>query len=349
MKIAANAADRFANRPDDHVAAVLVYGRDRGLARERGAQLLKSWGVDPADPFSVVELGEDEIKSDVARLADELRAMTLTGGPRAVRVRAGGDATAATMKTVLGEIDSGALDPAAHLLIEAGELQARSKLRAAFESAKRGAALACYEDNARSLSQLLDEALKDAKLTIADDARATLIPQLEGDRALARAEIDKLVTYKGAETDTPISVGDVEAISAGAEPVALDDVVDAVLGGDLEATDHALGLALAAGTTAVGITRALQRRLLQLHAAAPTYARSRDAGSAARSLRPPLFGPRLTAFKSQLALWNSSAVDAALSETLKTEVRLKSAGAADETLISRLALALAGRARRARR
>ncbi|MGD2133516.1 MAG: DNA polymerase III subunit delta, partial [Maricaulaceae bacterium] len=111
MKIAAGAADRFASRPDADVAAVLVYGRDRGLARERAATLLKSWGIDPSDPFSVTELGEDEIKSDVARLADELRAMTLTGGARAVRVRAGGDATAATMKAVLNEIDSGALDP----------------------------------------------------------------------------------------------------------------------------------------------------------------------------------------------------------------------------------------------
>jgi len=39
----------------------------------------------------------------------------------------------------------------------------------------------------------------------------------------------------------------------------------------------------------------------------------------------------------------------AIGESLRTETRLKSTGAADATLISRLALALAGQARRARR
>ena len=97
MKITASAGDRFAAAPDKDVAAVLVFGRDRGRARERGVSLLKAWGVDPEDPFGLVELGEDEIKSDPARLADELRAMTLTGGARGVRIRAGGDAIAATM------------------------------------------------------------------------------------------------------------------------------------------------------------------------------------------------------------------------------------------------------------
>ncbi|MGD2134186.1 MAG: hypothetical protein PVI23_15445, partial [Maricaulaceae bacterium] len=197
--------------------------------------------------------------------------------------------------------------------------------------------------------ELLDTALKTAKLSINDDARARLIPQLEGDRALARAEIDKLILYKGSDASEPISVADVDAISSGAEPVALDDVVDAVLGGDLEAADHDLGLALAGGATGVGISRAIQRRLLQLHAAAPTYAQNRDATAAAKSLRPPLFGPRLNAFKAQLAIWSPRRIDAAIAETLKTEVRLKSAGAAEATLISRLALALAGQARRARR
>ena len=69
--------------------------------RERAMTLLKAWGIDPNDPFAVTELGEDQIKSDVARLADELRAMTLTGGSRVVRMRAG-DCVAFSRLTVHG-------------------------------------------------------------------------------------------------------------------------------------------------------------------------------------------------------------------------------------------------------
>jgi len=349
VKISTGAADRFVASPDARVAAVLVYGPDRGLARERAVALLKAWGVDPADPFGLTEISEDVVKSDVARLADELRAMTLTGGARAVRLRAGGDAAAGALKTVLADIDSGELEPAARLLVEAGDLASRSKLRATFEAAGRGAAVACYEDNAASLTRLLDAALKDAGLAMTPEARARALPQLEGDRALARAEIEKLVLYKGEGATDPITPDDIDAIASGAEPVALDDVVDAALGGDLAAADRAVGLAMAAGVSAVSVVRAFQRRLYQLHAADAVFRRGRDAEAAMKSLRPPLFGPRRTAFKSQLGVWSGRRLDDAIAETLRAETRLKRAGAPDAALISRLALGLAGQARRARR
>jgi DNA polymerase-3 subunit delta len=349
VKIATGAADRFATAPDPKVVAVLVYGPDRGLARERANALLAAWKVDPADPFGLVEIGEDEVKGDVARLADELRAMSLTGGPRAVRLRAAGEATATTLKTVIADIDSGELDPAAHLLVEAGELASRSKLRAAFEAAGRAAAVACYEDDARSLGRLLDDAVRSAGLSITPEARARALPQLEGDRALARAEIEKLILYKGSASEGPITPEDVDAIAAGAEPIALDDVVDAALGGDLPAADRAVALAMGAGVSAVGVVRAIQRRLYQLHEADAVVRGGGDAAAAMRALRPPLFGPRQAAFRAQLSVWSGARLDGAIAETLRTETKLKTAGSADETLLSRLALALAGQARRAKR
>lgn len=350
MKIASGgAADRFAERPDPDIAAVLVYGPDRGLARERADKLLAAWGISHDDPFALVEMEESDVKSDPAKLADELRAMSLTGGARAVRLRAGGDATAAAMKQILSEIDSGALNPAAYLLVEAGELTKRSKLRAAFENAKRGAAAACYEDSAKDLAQLLNETLAKEGLSIAPEARARALPRLEGDRALARAEIDKLVLYKGPGAADPITVEDVDAVASGAEPVDLDDIVDAILGGDLPGADRAIELALGAGTNAVSIVRAIQRRLYQIHAASAVYEQRGDAEAAMKGVYPPLFGPRRAAFKGQLAAWSGPRLAGAIAETLKIETRLKSAGAVDATLINRLALALAGQARRARR
>jgi DNA polymerase-3 subunit delta len=347
MKIQARDADRSASSPDAKWAAVLVYGPDRGLARERAGLLLKAWKVDPQDPFGLTELGEDEIKSDVARLADELRAMTLTGGPRAVRIRAT-EASAATLKTVLAEIDSGALQPAAKLLVEGGDLNARSKIRGVFEAARSAAALPCYEDSTAALGSLLDQALKDAKLAMTPEARARALPQLEGDRALARAEIEKLILYKGPGSPDPITPEDVDAISAGAEPVELDDVVDAALGGDVEAADRAVALAASAGVSAVSVVRALQRRLYALHAADAIYKKTRSTEAALKTLRPPLYGPRQNAFRSQLQLWTGR-IDGAIAESLRTEVRLKGSGPAEETVLGRLVLALAGQAKRAKR
>ena len=61
------------------------------------------------------------------------------------------------------------------IVIEAGNLGKSAPLRALCEKAKAAAALPCYADNERALSQLIEEEMRAANLTIAPDARAALI------------------------------------------------------------------------------------------------------------------------------------------------------------------------------
>ncbi|MFQ6019118.1 MAG: hypothetical protein ACE5KF_13110 [Kiloniellaceae bacterium] len=54
MKVAPHEAERFAQAPDPAVRAVLVYGPDGGLVRERAAALIRSVVDEPTDPFRVL-------------------------------------------------------------------------------------------------------------------------------------------------------------------------------------------------------------------------------------------------------------------------------------------------------
>ena len=91
MKITPRNAEAFVRSPDPSLRAVLVYGPDAGLVRERVEALVKAAAEDPADPFRVSELGAREIVEDPARLGDEAAALSLSGGRRAVRLRQAGD------------------------------------------------------------------------------------------------------------------------------------------------------------------------------------------------------------------------------------------------------------------
>ena len=82
MKVSANEADRFARAPRAKIRAVLVYGPDAGLVRERAGILKRSVVEDPSDPFRVTELTGRQLSDDPARLADESAALALTGGRR---------------------------------------------------------------------------------------------------------------------------------------------------------------------------------------------------------------------------------------------------------------------------
>src|SRR5262245_64516462 len=87
MKIDARSLARFIKQPDPACQAVLVFGEDSGLVRERAEAIARTVVEDLADPFRVADLTGDTIADDPARLADEAAAMAMTGGRRVVRVR----------------------------------------------------------------------------------------------------------------------------------------------------------------------------------------------------------------------------------------------------------------------
>lgn len=86
--------DSFAAKPDPKIRAVLIYGPDAGLVRERLNIMTKAVAGAVDDPFRVIEFTADVLSDDPARLPDEAAAMALTGGRRVVRIRDAGDSTA---------------------------------------------------------------------------------------------------------------------------------------------------------------------------------------------------------------------------------------------------------------
>src|SRR5690606_22683371 len=145
---------------------VLVYGPDLGLVRERAEALIKQAVDDPSDPFMLVRLDADDVSSNPARLAEEAQTIPMFGGKRAVWVRSNPRLNIAPAVEALLALPS----MECLTVVEAGELRPTSPLRKACERAKQAAAIACYADSQRDLEVLVERTVRDAKLTIADDA-----------------------------------------------------------------------------------------------------------------------------------------------------------------------------------
>ena len=161
VKIAAKDAESFAKTPPGpELRAVLVYGPDAGLVAERAKALAAGAAGDLDDPFRLIQLGAEQLAGDPARLADEAAALSFSGGRRVVWVRGAGDGLAGACKDFVAERPGEAL-----VVLEAGDLPARSALRKLFESAGPGvAALPCYRDEARDLEGEPDAAHADLQL-----------------------------------------------------------------------------------------------------------------------------------------------------------------------------------------
>ncbi len=340
MKLSAGRIESFLRRPDPGVRAVLVYGADRGLVKERSDALLSVVTEDPSDPFRSVEITVDSLKSDPTLLMDEASSLSFSGGRRVVRVRGGTDSVSDQFEKVVESEIGGAL-----IIVEAGELAARSSLRKIFEGASDAVALPCYLDNESKLDQLVHETLSDHELRASPEAIAFLVANLGGDRAVTRRELEKLALYKGEPG--VVSLQDAEAAVGDSTRVSIDSVVNAAFGGDPPALDRALEKALAEGVQPVAIIRSVSRHLTRLHMARGLMSTGRSADQAMQVLRPPVFFGVKDAFRDQLRRWDERRLNSAMGLVTEAEMDCKTTGLPAEAICGRTLIRLASAARSA--
>ncbi len=342
MKVQPREAEAFCAKPPDAVVAVLVYGPDGGLVRERATALRASVVPDAEDPFRIAELTADDLKKDPALLRDEAQAIAFGGGRRVVKVRDAGDGLAKLFDSFLKEPAGDAL-----IVVEAGDLAPRG-LRKAFEGAKRGAAVACYRDEGEGLRTLIRQHLSAAGLQAAPDALEFLAARLGGDRRLTRQELDKLILYVGGSQPATVDLEAAEAVIGDTAERTLDDLALAVGAGDLQASLRDLARAWAEGANAITLLRAVSRHLQRLHLLSGEIAKGKRPDEAVKGLRPPVFWKHRGALAAQARGWPAARLGWALGRLLEAEAACKKTGAPTQLLAERALLEIAARAPRRR-
>jgi DNA polymerase-3 subunit delta len=328
MKLSGKSIDRFLASPDPAIVAVVIYGPDEGLVRERAEHLVAVVAGDPKDPFRVAELPASAIEADAARLADEADQLPMTGGRRVLRLREAGDGIA---RPLLSWLDAGTAGSSGFVVIEAGDLGPRTSLRKLAETHPHAASLPCYRDEIATLQTLAREKLRAEGLAIAPEAMQWLATHLGSDRAVTLAELEKLALYKlgepaagGARAGEPprVELADVLAVVGDSAELALDDLVYAVGDGELPALERAAQRSFAEGAAPVMVLRALGRHFLRLQLAGGL---AREAGieAAVARIRPPIFFKYLPRFKSQVARWNEPLLAEALARIVEAERQCK--------------------------
>ena len=238
MKVQPRNADAFLGTAWKKVRAVLVYGPDAGLVRERAKALIAA-GTDTVKfPFALAEVAGAAFKDAPSRLADELAAVPFGGGRRVVHVRDLSDWRMADRCAESVEIALGAWPGDALLVVEAGELKPRAALRRIFEESDSAAAVACYPDDAEAVRRLIGAVAREHKLQVSSEAEDFLVERLGSDRLATRGELEKLALYAG--DGGRVDLADAQsAIGDGGEST-VDEAVHAAFRGDPVSLDRAL-------------------------------------------------------------------------------------------------------------
>ena len=303
VAVKAHQADSFLRALDRLPSAVLFFGSDAGLVSERSMRLAQR--LSERDGGEMLRLDDADLENDPTRITVEVQTIAMFGGRKVVRAIAGRRVNANALKPLL---EGGKLE--GFLIVEAGNLRPDEALRSLFEKSAGAAAIACYADEVRDLDAMVGEVMTAAGMRIAPEAKKLLIGRLGADRALSRAEVEKLTLF--ARGKAMIDEADVEAAVGDAAEMALDRIVLAAgFGRTAEAVMECDRL-IAAGESAQGVISALQRHFLRLHRMRGAFDGGKSIDDVMRSLRPPPHFKQKPALEQQCRQWTVPALDAAL-------------------------------------
>jgi DNA polymerase III subunit delta len=331
--------DSYLARPDPGRPIILLYGPDAGLVRERADALMASAVDDPNDPFSLVRLDGDELAAEPSRLVDEAMTVPLFGGRRAIRVRAGSRNFAAGVDTLA---ETAIRD--CRIVIEAGELRPESPLRKACERAKNAVAIGCYPDTERDLAKLIDDEMKPSDLRLAQDARATLMGLLGGDRQASRNELRKLALYARGKGE--VTLDDVMAVVSDASDLKLDPIVDAAFAGNAAVVESEFAKATVAGTYPGLIIAAAQRQAAWLHKSALAVADGTPLSTVLDGGFPRLHFSRKSAVETALRNFNPQRLAGIIDQLATAALDMRKQTALASAIAQRTLLVIAANAKR---
>lgn len=331
----------FLKSIDKQIESILVFGTDPGQVAETARVVAGRLAEAENPPGEILRIEDVDLDTDPDRLTVELKTVQMFGGPKIVRSTASRRVTAQSLAPLIAGGLTG------RLVVEAGNLKADDALRALFEKSPKAAAIACYADSLADLERLIREILGAAGQSITADARQLLLARLGADRALSRAEIEKLSLY--AQGRTSIDVEDVEAIVGDASEQTTDRIVEHAAAGRPGPAVTEFDRAIAAGDNAQVIIGAIQRYFHRLHRVRAAIDTGRSFDDATRALRPPLFFKQKSVFQAQVALWTSDRLADARSRIARAALAARRGGDLEQIIAERLLIELGALANAGRR
>jgi DNA polymerase-3 subunit delta len=317
VKIAANQVNNYINSFKGDLRAVLVYGPNTGLVRERISFLTNKTAVNPKDPFQVTEINTQSLAKHVSILLDEVLSISFSGERRVLVVRSAGEEIAPSISDVLdSEL---ANDPlAALVIIGSDNLTPRSSLRRLFEQNDSCIALPCYDDDKATVSLLISNELASENIRTGPGALNTILGLLGNDRQLNRQEIEKLALFAGPGEELTEEMV-LTCLGDNAEATN-EEVILSSADGDYEGLMLNLSRIWENGSDPVSVIRSAQRHFQRLHYVLSAINTGVSVDTALKQLRPPIFWRTTSRFKSQLYIWSLEFIESSLLRLTEAEI-----------------------------
>ena len=291
----------------------LIYGPNEGLIRENIDIVFKNF-TKGADCEKINIVGK-QLDESISILNDEISTISLFSEKKFIILDSPKEKHVSIIE------DSLSLDfKNTCMVVKQDNLKKSSNIRKLYETSKNHFSLACYDDDVKVLSSLLEKFQKEHSITFDSGVKSFLLNNLSNDRMVIKNELEKILLSLSKD-DRKVDIEKLRYILHDSAHADFQQINSSILFGNIEKGSKSLEKLFNLGTNPVAILKSFNNYIMRIRLTQVELAKGKQFDEAIKVLRPPVFWKEKTDFKRHCLMWPSHVIENTINEVLSSEIK----------------------------
>ena len=291
----------------------LIYGPNEGLIRENIDVVYKyfSKGTD----CEKININSKQLDESISILNDEISTISLFSEKKFIVLDSPKEKHVSIIE------DSLSLDfKNTCMVVKQGNLTKSSSIRKLYETSKDHFSFACYDDDIKALSLLLEKFQKEHNIKFDGDVKSFLLSNLSNDRMIIKNELEKILLSLSKD-DQIIDIEKLRYILYDSSHTDLQQINNSILFGNIEKGSKSLEKLFNLGTNPIAILKSFNNYILRIRLTQVELSKGKQFDEAIKVLRPPVFWKEKSDFKRHCLMWPANVIENIIKEVLSSEIK----------------------------
>ena len=288
---------------------ILFYGKNEGLKNDSIKNLLK-------DKNEILYYDEKNILDNPNKFIEATLSKSLFENEKIIIIKRATD----KIKNIIDQISFKDIEDLI-ILINADNLEKKSKLRSLFEKNKKFVSVAFYPDNDQTLSKIAHNFFTKNKILISASNINLIVSKCSGDRHNLVNEIEKIESF--CKNNKKITIEDIHKLTNLIENHSVSELIDNCLVKNKKKIIHILNENNFSNDDCILILRTFLNKLKKILSLALEYKINKNIDDVISKAKPPIFWKDKEITKQQIYKWSPENIKNSIFKVSELELLVK--------------------------
>ena len=288
---------------------ILFYGKNEGLKNDSIKKLLK-------DKNEILYYDEKDILDNPNKFIEATLSKSLFENEKIIIIKRATD----KIKNIIDQISFKDIEDLI-ILINADNLEKKSKLRSLFEKNKKFVSVAFYPDNDQTLSKIAHNFFTKNKILISASNINLIVSRCSGDRQNLVNEIEKIESF--CKNNKKVTIEDIHKLTNLIENHSVSELIDNCLVKNKKKIIHILNENNFSNDDCILILRTFLNKLKKILSLALEYKINKNIDDVISKAKPPIFWKDKEITKQQIYKWSPENIKNSIFKVSELELLVK--------------------------